>query len=168
MAQQEGCSSPPRSLSRFSSLPTPFLHTHISRRARCTLAQLDNILSPCPLSALAVRQIPLSPPSLTSTNHHVCLGLLLGAARGMLLAAAFPFPLFFAPHTFSSHPYFAACEVHACAARQYIVSLSPIGARCKANPSFSANQILNRTPKSGLGFSLLKTAIAHMATAVNC
>ena len=63
MAQQEGCSSPPRSLSRFSSLPTPFLHTHISRRARCTLAQLDNILSPCPLSALAVRQIPLSPPN---------------------------------------------------------------------------------------------------------
>ena len=62
MAQQEGCSSPPRSLSRFSSLPTPFLHTHISRRARCTLAQLDNILSPCPLSALTVRQIPLSPP----------------------------------------------------------------------------------------------------------
>ena len=101
-------------------------------------------------------QIPLSPPSLTSTNHRVCWGLLLGAARGMLLAAAFPFPLFFAPHTFSSHPYFAACEVHACAARQYIVSLSPIGARCKANPSFSANQILNRTPKSGLGFSLLK------------
>ena len=67
MAQQEGCSSPPRSLSRFSSLPTPFLHTHISRRARCTLAQLDNILSPCPLSALAVRQIPLSPPN---KNHN--------------------------------------------------------------------------------------------------
>ena len=65
---------------------------------------------------------------------------MLGAARGMLLAAAFPFPLFFAPHTFSSHPYFAACEVHACAARQYIVSLSPIGAHCKANPSFSAKQ----------------------------
>ena len=71
----------------------------------------------------------------------------------MLLAAAFPFPLFFAPHTFSSHPYFAACEVHACAARQYIVSLSPIGARCKANPSFSATASgigLKRSKKKGV------------------
>ena len=71
----------------------------------------------------------------------------------MLLAAAFPFPLFFAPHTFSSHPYFAACEVHACAARQYIVSLSPIGARCKANPSFSATAsgiVLKRSKKGSL------------------
>ena len=87
---------------------------------------------------------------------------MLGAARGMLLAAAFPFPLFFAPHTFSSHPYFAACEVHACAARQYIVSLSPIGARCKANPSFSATA-------SGIGLKRSKKgSLAHMPLPFLC
>ena len=78
---------------------------------------------------------------------------MLGAARGMLLAAAFPFPLFFAPHTFSSHPYFAACEVHARAPRQRIASPFPIGARCKANPSFSANASgigLKRSKKGSL------------------
>lgn len=88
---------------------------------------------------------------------------MLGAARGMLLAAAFPFPLFFAPHTFSSHPYFAACEVHACAARQYIVSLSPIGARCKANPSFSANASsldLKRSKKGACASMLLFLCLA--------
>ena len=81
----------------------------------------------------------------------------------MLLAAAFPFPLFFAPHTFSSHPYFAACEVHACAARQYIVSLSPIGARCKANPSFSANASsldLKRSKKGACASMLLFLCLA--------
>ena len=81
MAQQEGCSSPPRSLSRFSSLPTPFLHTHISRRARCTLAQLDNMLSPCPLSALAVRQIPLSPPNRVAFEPAALLFLYQGCCR---------------------------------------------------------------------------------------
>ena len=78
---------------------------------------------------------------------------MLGAARGMLLAAAFPFPLSFAPHTFSSHPYFAACEVHARASRQRIASPFPIGARCKANPSFSATASgigLKRSKKGSL------------------